>query len=156
MTLVPDGREAAYQNRRFLRRAVRFLASEAGIRQFIDIGTGLPTQGNVHEVAHEINSAARVMYVDYDPIVIAHAQALLATEPTVVAINRDLRTPEEILAHPALQALIDFSEPVAVLLISVMHFIKDKENPYRIVETLKAAMPPGSYLVLSHVTDDDI
>jgi O-methyltransferase involved in polyketide biosynthesis len=154
--LIPDGVPAAYQNRRFLQRAVRFLAGEAGIRQFIDIGTGLPTQGNVHEVAHGIAADARVLYVDYDPVVISHAQALLATEPTVVAINRDLRNPDEIISHPALRALIDLERPVAILAVAVLHFIKDDENPYGIVDTLKGAMAPGSYLVLSHVTDDAV
>jgi hypothetical protein len=154
--LIPDGVQAACQNRRFLQRAVRFLVGEAGIHQFIDIGTGLPTQGNVHEVAHSIAEDARVLYVDYDPVVISHAQALLATEPTVVAINRDLRNPDEIISHPALQALIDLDRPAAILAVAVLHFIKDDENPYRIVDTLKAAMAPGSYLVLSHVTDDAV
>lgn len=154
--LIPDGVPAAYQNRKFLQRAVRFLADEAGIRQFIDIGTGLPTQGNVHEVAQSIAKDARVLYVDYDPIVTSHAQALLATEPTVVAINRDLRNPDEIISHPALQALIDLQRPVAILVVAVLHFIKDEEDPYGIVDVLKSAMAPGSYLVLSHATDDEI
>jgi hypothetical protein len=154
--LIPDGIPAAYQNRHFLQRAVRFLAGEAGIRQFIDIGTGLPTQGNVHEIAHRIAEDARVLYVDYDPVVISHAQALLATEPTVVAIKGDLRRPHEILSHPALERLMDLNQPVAILAVAVLHFVKDDEDPYGIIETLKAAMAPGSYLALSHVTDDDV
>lgn len=154
--LIPDGVPAAHQNRQFLQRAVHFLADAAGIRQFIDIGTGLPTQGNVHEIAHSIAEDARVLYVDYDPVVISHAQALLATEPTVVAINGDLRYPDQILSHPVLEALIDLNQPVAILAVAVLHFIKEDEDPYGIIATLKAGMAPGSYLVLSHVTDDEI
>lgn len=156
VSLLPDALKACHNNRRFLQRAVRFLADEAGVRQFIDIGTGLPTQGNVHEVAQSFAPDARVLYVDYDPVVVSHAQALLATNPTVVAINRDLRQPDQIIAHPALQALIDLNKPVAILLVAVLHFITDDEDPYGIVNELKAAMPSGSYLVLSHITADDI
>jgi len=154
--LVPGVLAACHNNRRFLQRAVRFLAGEAGVWQFIDIGTGLPTQGNVHEVAQSVTPDARVLYVDYDPVVVSHAQALLATNPTVVAINRDLRQPGQIIAHPALQALMDLDQPVAILLVAILHFIADDDDPYGIVNQLKTAMPPGSYLVLSHVTDEDV
>jgi hypothetical protein len=156
LTLIPDAQAACYQNRAFVRRAVRFLVGQAGIRQFIDIGTGLPTQGNVHDIAQATAPDARVAYVDYDPVVVSHAQALLATTPTVAVINGDLRNPEEILTDPALRELIDFSQPVAILLAAILHFIADDEYPYQITGTLKAAMPPGSYLVLSHITGDDI
>jgi hypothetical protein len=154
--LIPDALRAAHHNRRFLQRAVRFLTAEAGVRQFIDIGTGLPTQGNVHEVAQGIKPDARILYVDYDPVVISHAQALLVKNPLVVAINRDLRDPGQIIAHPALQALIDLNKPVAILLVAVLHFIRDVDEPHEIVQELKAAMPSGSYLVVSHVTADEI
>ena len=154
--LIPDALRAAHHNRRFLQRAVRFLTADAGVRQFIDIGTGLPTQGNVHEVAQSINPDARVLYVDYDPVVISHAQALLVKNPLVVAINRDLRDPVQIITHPALQALIDLNKPVAILLVAVLHFIRDVDDPHEIVEELKAAMPSGSYLVVSHVTADEV
>ena len=154
--LIPGAVKACHQNRQFLSRAVRFLASEAGIRQFMDIGTGLPTQGSVHQVAHDITPDARVMYVDYDPVVVSHAQALLVRNPATVAINGDLREPVAILGHPAVQALIDFTEPVAILLVAVLHFLRDDDKPYEVVDTLKAAMPAGSYLVLSHVTSDGI
>jgi S-adenosyl methyltransferase len=107
---------------------MRFLADEAGIRQFIDIGTGLPTQGSVHEVAQDIAPDARVIYVDYDPIVVPHAQALLVRNPATVAINGDLREPETILSHPAVQVLIDFAEPVAILLVAVLHFLVTSES----------------------------
>jgi hypothetical protein len=156
MRLVPDAMMACRFNRRFLQYAVRFLASSAGIRQFIDIGTGLPTQGNVHEVAQSVEPAARVLYVDNDPVVVSHAQALLMNAPTVVAINRDLRYPRKIIEHPALQALIDLDQPVAILLVAVLHFIGDHDDPYQIVDELKKAIPAGSYLVLSHVTSDAV
>ncbi len=153
---IPDARDACYRNRGFLRRAVRFLAGEAGIRQFIDIGTGLPTQGNVHEVAQQVRHDARVVYADYDPVVVKHAEALLATSPAVTAITGDLRDPDEILADPALRELINLGEPVAILLIAVLHFIADEDRPYSITGTLRAAMAPGSYLVLSHITGDEV
>ena len=153
---VPDAATAAKQNRRFLRRAVGFLARECGIRQFIDIGAGLPTQGNVHAIAQRYARDARVLYVDNDPVVVRHAQALLVENAMTVAIGRDVREPDEILTHPALQALIDLRKPVAVLLIAIMHFIKDDEVAYAIVERLKEATAPGSYLVVSHVTGDDL
>ena len=152
----PTRVRACHQNRQFLARAVRFLASEAGIRQFIDIGTGLPTQGSVHEVAQDVTPDARVIYVDYDPVVVSHAQALLVRNRATVAVNGDLREPEKILSHPAVQALIDFTEPVAILLVAVLHFLRDDDKPYEVVDTLKTAMPAGSYLVLSHVTSDNI
>jgi O-methyltransferase involved in polyketide biosynthesis len=154
--LVPDALRAAHNNRRFLQRAVRFLTADGGVRQFIDIGAGLPTQGNVHEVAQGINADARVLYVDYDPVVVSHTQALLVKNPLTVAINRDLRDPGQIIAHPALQALIDLNKPVAILLVAVLHFISDEDNPREIVDELIAAMPAGSYLVVSHVTADEI
>ena len=156
LALIPDARTACHHNRVFLQRAVRYLAREAGIRQFIDIGTGLPTQGNVHEIAQQTAPDARIVYVDYDPVVVSHAQALLATAPTVTVIHDDLRNPDKILADPALRKLIDFTQPVAILLVAILHFIADDEHPYQIADTLKAAMPPGSYLVLSHITSDQI
>lgn len=156
LTYIPDARQACHQNRGFLQRAVRFLAGEAGIRQFIDIGTGLPTAGNVHEIAQRTSPVARVVYVDYDPVVVNHAEALLATNASVGVISGDLRNPDGILRHPDLHRLINFSEPVAVLLVAILHFIPDDDGPYGIVEKLKAAVPSGSYLVLSHVTGDHV
>jgi trans-aconitate methyltransferase len=152
LSLVPDAAAAARQNRAFLRRVVRFLVREAQIRQFIDIGTGLPRDGNAHEVAQEILPDAHVLYVDYDPVVIARAQAMLADNATAVAINRDVRRPQEIIGHPALQALINLDQPVAVLLIAVMHFVTGHDNPYGILDRLKEVMAPGSYLAISHVS----
>ena len=143
----------AWENRRFLQRAVACLA-EAGIDQFVDIGAGLPTQGNVHEVAQRVNPAARVVYIDNDPIVLSHGRALLADDVTTRVLTADMREPQAILAAPGLTELIDFSRPVAVLFVAVLHFVRDDEDPYGIVGTFRDAMVPGSYLVLSHVTTD--
>jgi hypothetical protein len=157
LRLIPDVAIASQRNRRFMRRAVSFLAAEAGIRQFIDIGAGLPTQGNVHEVAQRFDPDARVLYADYDPVVVAHARARLAgAADRVAAIQGDLRRPEDILGDPDLRKIINLGEPVAILLIAVLHFIADDEGPYECVDALKAAMPTGSYLVLTHITDDEI
>jgi SAM-dependent methyltransferase len=150
LAVAPELRVMARENRAFLRRAVRFLAAEAGIRQFLDIGTGLPTQGNVHEVAHAVAPETRVVYVDADPVVLVHARALLAGADNVAIIRADLRRPEELLEDPGLRTLIDFTEPVAVLLVAVLHAITEAEDPVGIVARLRDAMAPGSYLVLSH------
>ncbi len=127
---------------------------EAGIRQFLDLGTGLPTQHNVHEVAQEVIPDARVVYVDYDPIVVVHGRALLATTDAVTVVQRDLRRPDEILADPETRRLVDFDQPVAVLLVAVLHFIRDEEDPAGIVARLRDAMAPGSYLVVSHTAEE--
>ncbi|WP_424536679.1 SAM-dependent methyltransferase [Sphaerisporangium viridialbum] len=140
----------ARANREFLGRAVRFLAGEAGIRQFVDIGTGLPTRENVHQVAQRTDPRSRVVYVDNDPIVLVHARALLADNPNTHVMPGDLRRPWEILGDPHVRGVIDFAEPVAVLLCAILHFVADKEDPYGIVSTLIEAMAPGSYLVISH------
>jgi hypothetical protein len=139
----------AVENRRFLGRAVRYLAAEAGIAQFLDIGTGLPTQGNVHQVAQHVNPGARVVYVDNDPMVLAHSRALKTRGNTAV-IGADLRDPAAILGHPRALELIDFRQPLAVLLVAVLHFIGPDDDPYGIVGFLQEAMAPGSYLVISH------
>jgi S-adenosyl methyltransferase len=144
---------AACENRRFLQRAVAWLA-EAGIDQFVDIGAGLPTRGNVHEIAQRVNPAARVAYADNDPIVLSHGRALLADGKTTNVFTGDMREPQAILTAPGLAGLIDFSRPVAVLLVAVLHFVRDEEDPYGIVGTFRDAMAPGSYLVLSHATTD--
>ena len=118
---VPGAARAARDNRAFLGRAVRFLAADAGIRQFIDIGTGLPTRGHVHQIARAADPAARVIYADNDPIVVAHARALLVDAPQVIAVEADLRFPRHLLTLPAVRNLIDFDQPVAVLLVAVLH-----------------------------------
>lgn len=153
LTIAPELRLAARENRAFLGRAVRHLA-QTGIRQFLDIGAGLPTQGNVHEVAHQIAPDARVVYADNDPIVLAHSRALLKGGDNVATIRGDLRRPEEILSDPTVRSLIDFSQPVAVLLVAILHFIPDEADPAGIVATLRDVLAPGSRLVLSHGTRD--
>ncbi len=154
LNAAPQARQGANQNRAFLQRAVRFLAGEAGIGQFLDIGTGLPTRGNVHQVAHAVAADAHVAYVDHDPVVHAHADALLADNTTTIAILADLREPDTILDNPQVRRLLDFTQPVAVLLVAVVHFINDEEDPAGIIATLRDAIAPGSYLVLSHATAD--
>jgi S-adenosyl methyltransferase len=141
-------------NRAFLARVVRYLAAEAGIRQFLDIGTGIPTANNTHEVAQAVAPQARVAYVDNDPVVLAHARALLTTasEGATSYIDSDLRDTHTILGQAA--KTLDFSQPIAVMLLAVMHLIGDDEDPYQIVATLMDAVPPGSYLALSHVASD--
>ncbi|MFD0690903.1 SAM-dependent methyltransferase [Actinomadura fibrosa] len=150
---APDTPFLARENRAFLRRAVRFLA-EHGIRQFIDIGSGLPTQGNVHEIAHQVTPRAHVVYVDREPVVLTHGRALLADTPEVTVVQGDARRPGDILADPEVNRLIDFDEPVAVLMLAVLHFIGDEDDPPGIVARFRDAMAPGSHLVISHVTGD--
>ena len=141
-------------NRAFLARVVRFLAGEAGIRQFLDIGTGIPAANNTHEVAQSVAPDCRVVYVDYDPVVLAHARALLTStdQGATDYIDADLRDPEKILQRAA--QTLDFSRPVAVMLIAIMHLIVDQDDPYGIVARLIAAVPAGSYLALSQVASD--
>ena len=152
-TLDPWIPAACKANRAFMGRAVRYLAGQ-GIRQFLDIGSGIPTAGNVHEVAQRANSGARVAYVDVDPVAIAHSKAILAGHDNAAIVDGDLREPEKILAHDAIGRLIDFSQPVGLLLVSVLPFISDAGDPWRIVATLREALAPGSYLVLCHATDE--
>ena len=135
---------------------VRFLAGEAGIRQFLDIGTGIPTSPNVHEVAQAVAPEARIVYVDNDPMVLAHARALLTSTAAgrTEYIDADLRDVDRLLASPQLRATIDVKQPVGLLLIAIMHFVGDDDDPYRIVDRLLAALPSGSYLALSHLTGD--
>jgi SAM-dependent methyltransferase len=150
----PLAREIAQANREFLGRAVRFL-SDAGIRQFLDIGSGIPTQGNVHEVAQAADPAARIVYVDVYPVAIAHSRAILAGNDQAEVIEGDVRDPEAILADPTVRRLIDFTQPVGLLLVAVLHFIQDDEDPWQLVATLREVLAPGSYLVISHSTTDD-
>ncbi|WP_424529248.1 SAM-dependent methyltransferase [Sphaerisporangium viridialbum] len=149
--IAPYVPRLAVANRTFLGRVIRYLAQEAGIRQFLDIGSGLPTRQNVHEVAQQITADTRVVYVDNDSVVLAHARALLATTPTTHVIEGDLRQPGELLS--ATGAYLDFSQPIAVLLFAILHFFPDggAYDPYRIVGTLTDALAPGSYLAISHV-----
>jgi SAM-dependent methyltransferase len=152
----PAVRTAVRENRAFLGRAVRYLAGEAGIRQFLDIGTGLPSADNVHEVAQAAAPESRVVYVDNDPIVLAHARALLTSGPRgrTAYIEADLREPEKILASQAVAETLDLSRPVALMLVAVLHFLVDADDPARVVAALLGALAPGSYLVASHVTPE--
>ena len=153
---VPSGRTGAREQRAFLGRAVSYLAAEAGVRQFLDIGTGLPTTDNVHEVAQAIVPSARVVYVDNDPLVLAHARALLTSteEGRTAYIHADLRSPGEILSSPVVREVLDFSQPVALMLVGILHFLEDKDEPERIIATLLDALPPGSYLTASHLNPE--
>ncbi len=154
LNAAPQARQGASDNRGFLQRAVHYLAAEAGIGQFLDIGTGLPTRGNVHQVAQAVAADARVVYVDHDPVVHAHADALLADHTTTIAVLADLREPDAILSHPEVQRVLDLTRPVAVLLVAVVHFINDAEDPAGIIARLRDAIAPASFLVLSHATAD--
>jgi S-adenosyl methyltransferase len=156
MRVVPTIRAAARENRAFLGRAVRFLVAEAGVRQFLDIGTGLPSANNVHEVAQGLVPSCRVVYVDNDPIVLAHARALLTSSPEgkTAYIHADLRDPGKILGDPVTRATLDFSQPIGLMLVAVLHFVPDEAQPRRIVDTLLDALPSGSYLAASHATPE--
>jgi SAM-dependent methyltransferase len=149
----PNVRAIARANRAFLGRAVRFLTA-AGIGQFLDIGSGIPTEGNVHEVAQRADPHARVVYAEADPVAVAHSKAILAGNEHAAIIDGDLREPEKILEHADVRRLIDFGQPAGLLLVAVLHFIADADDPWRIVATLRDALAPGSYLVLSHATNE--
>jgi hypothetical protein len=154
LAAYPDLVSSVRANRAFLARGVRFLAADAGVRQFLDIGTGIPSANNTHEVAQSVAPQSRVVYVDNDPIVLAHARALLVGRPegTTDYLDADLRETEKILDHA--RGLLDFSQPVAVMLVAVLHLIGPEDHPYGIVSQLMDAVPPGSYLLLSHVASD--
>jgi len=145
---------AARANRAFLGRVIRYLAGEAGIRQFLDIGTGIPTAGNTHQVAQAVAPESRVVYVDYDPVVLAHARALLTSSDAGATeyIDADLRDTGRILAQAA--ELLDFTKPVAVTLLAILHAIPDADDPYAVVAKIMDAVPPGSYLAITHSASD--
>ncbi len=153
---VPDIRTTALMNRRFLGRAVHYLAGEAGIRQFLDIGTGLPTADNTHQVAQALAPESRVVYTDNDPMVLAHARALLTSTPEgrTAYIDADLRNVGNVLGAPELAETLDLTRPVAVMLIAVLHLVTDDAVAYPTIDALVKAVPPGSYLVISHATAD--
>jgi SAM-dependent methyltransferase len=153
LAVMPEGPVLAQTNRAFLRRAVRYCVT-AGIRQFLDIGSGIPTLGNVHEVAQRAVPDARVVYVDVDPVAVAHSRALLADNEQATAIQEDLRNPEQIVNHPETRRLLDLDRPVALLLVAVLHFIQDRDDPARLLRTLRQSLAPGSVLVLSHGTHE--
>jgi len=151
VALYPALPQVARANRAALRRVVTFLA-EQGIDQFLDIGSGIPTVGNVHEVAQGINPAACVVYVDNDPVAVEHSRAILDDNPLAMVVEADARQPEGLLAHPEVQRLLDFGRPVAVLLLALLHFIPNDVEADRVVRTLRDALAPGSYLAISHAT----
>jgi len=146
-------RSTAMENRRFLGRAVEYLAQEYGIRQFLDVGSGLPTVRNTHEIAKQADPSSRVVYVDIDPIVAVHGMALLADDNTRI-VTADMRQPDSILQHPVIHQMIDFSEPVAVLFVAVFHFVAPPHDPARIVAAFRERQAPGSYVAISHLTTD--
>lgn len=150
---APEVRIGVRANRAFLQRAVRYVVS-SGVRQILDIGTGLPTSPNVYETAREVAPDVRVAYVDNDPIVNAHASALLSRSGATSIVLADVRDPQGIVDHPDVRRVIDFDEPVALLLVAVLHFLSDAEQPAQVVATLRDALPAGSFLVLSHATGD--
>ena len=152
---LPEIRIGVEAQRAVLRRAVRFLTAEAGIRQFVDIGAGLPTSGNVHEVAQAIHPESRVVYVDHDPIVLAHARALLTRDDRTMVIDGDLLRPAEIFADPALSSHLDLSQPVGLLLCGILHHVTDDEDPARLVARLCEALPSGSYVFIHHLAEGD-
>jgi SAM-dependent methyltransferase len=150
---APDLPQAVQANRAFLHRAVRYLLSQ-GVRQFIDIGSGMPTEGNTHETAHREDPGARVVYVDHDPVAVVHSELILADTPNVKVLAADLRHPDYIMDSPQVRELIDFSEPVGVLIVAVLHFIPDQDDPLGIVRQFRDAVAPGSHLVISHGCHD--
>jgi SAM-dependent methyltransferase len=156
LDIVPDARAAAWANKNFVARAIRFAVKDAGIRQLVDIGCGLPSLWDTGRVARELEPEARVVYADNDPVVVSHARALLCGYPGSGAVDGDLRDPAGILDDPELQAVVDLREPVIILLTAVLHFIPDEDRPHRLAGMVKAAMAPGSVLVVSHGAGDGL
>jgi len=151
IAMWPDLPIIMQANRAFLRRAVRFLVAQ-GINQFLDIGSGIPTVGNVHEVAQQADPASRVVYVDIDPVAVAHSRAILAGNLNAAVVQGDARNPDRLLAEPEVQRLLDLSKPVGILLVALLHFIPDDGDASQLVQHLRDAAAPGSYLVLSHAS----
>jgi len=152
--MAPNVGDTMRAGREFLRRAVRFLV-HAGIRQFLDLGSGIPTVGNVHEIAQRLTEQARVVYVDIDPVAVAHSRAILDGNDRVAVLHQDVRQPGKILTDPALLATLDLTQPIGILLAGIMHFVRDEDDPPGIVAQFRDAAAPGSYAVISHVTYED-
>jgi hypothetical protein len=150
LQVAPDAPEAARASRAFLRRAVRYLAAEGGIRQFLDIGSGLPTRGNVHEVAQSVDPAARVVYVDNDPMVLAHGNALLATRGHSSIIQADMRDPDAVFGNPVVREFLDLREPVGLLMFSILHHLADNEDPAGLAARYRDRLVSGSHIAISH------
>jgi hypothetical protein len=155
LQVQPNGRQIATSNRAFLRRAVQYMVDQ-GITQFLDLGSGIPTVGNVHEVAQQANPASRVVYVDYDEVAVAHSELLLEGNENAAVVAADLCEPEAVLEAPATGRLLDFSRPVGLLMVAVFHFVSDERNPRAIVARYRDLLPPGSLLALSHLTADQM
>jgi hypothetical protein len=153
LKVAPEAPRSARENRDFLRRVVRYLIQEAGVRQFLDIGSGLPTQGNVHEIAHEIDPTIRVVYVDIDPIVLVHSRALLPRDGTTRVIQADVRRPAQILQNPDVRSFLDFDQPIGLLFIAILHHLNDDEDPAGVAATFRDALPSGSHIAISHFFD---
>ncbi|MEW1844242.1 SAM-dependent methyltransferase [Nonomuraea angiospora] len=153
LEIAPDARESARANREFLGRVVRFLAAEAGLRQFLDLGCGLPTRDNVHEIAQSAAPGSRVVYVDHDPIVLVHGRALLAVNDATTVVEADVRDPDAVLDDPETRRLIDLGEPVGLLMFGILHHLADHEDPAGIAARLMARLPAGSHLAVSHFCD---
>ena len=153
LAVQPNGRQIARSNRAFMSRAVRFMVSR-GIRQFLDLGSGIPTVGNVHEIAQHADPRCRVMYVDYDPIAVAHSQLILEGNPLARVVDADLTQPDAVLKNSTIRNFLDFSAPVGLLMVAVFHFVPDDKHPVDIVKKYVDAIPPGSYVALSHLTAD--
>ncbi|MBB5960390.1 hypothetical protein FHS29_007013 [Saccharothrix tamanrassetensis] len=153
--LMPGSRAAARVNRAFLGRAVRFMA-ERGIRQFLDIGSGIPTVANVHEVAHSVAPECRVVYVDKDPIAVAHSELILADEDRADIVRADMRDVDGILNSPQVRGLLDFDQPVGLLMLLMLHWLRDEWGPAELVARYRDALPDGSYLAVSHASDDHV
>jgi hypothetical protein len=154
LQVLPGARDLVRLNRSFLRRAVTYLA-ERGVRQFLDIGSGIPTAGNVHEIAQEVTPGCRVVYVDKDPVATAHGRLLLADDPGSAAVQADLREPDDVLGRPEVTRLLDLDEPVGLLLLLVVHFVRPEEEPGRLLARYRDRLAPGSFMVISHATADD-
>ncbi|TDC90974.1 SAM-dependent methyltransferase [Saccharopolyspora aridisoli] len=152
LAVMPELKQIAIHNREMLHRVVRYVAAERGVTQFLDLGSGLPTARNTHEVAQEARSDARVVYVDIDPIVLAHGRAILANDDNTRVATADIRQPQQVLEHSETLELIDFSQPVCVMLCGILHHILDEEDPHGIVATLRGAVAPGSFFFITNFT----
>lgn len=153
VAVLPSGRRVAASNRAFLRRAVRYMIDQ-GVTQFLDLGSGIPTVGNVHEVAQALDPACRVVYVDYDEVAVAHSRLILEGNRDAVVVEADLCRPRTVLSDPDVRALLDFDRPIGLLMVAVFHFVPDDLRPAEIVADYRAALPPGSFVALSHLTAD--
>ncbi|CAM05717.1 S-adenosyl methyltransferase [Saccharopolyspora erythraea NRRL 2338] len=155
LEVQPQGRRIAASNRAFLHRAVQYMVDE-GITQFLDLGSGIPTAGNVHEIAQKANPDCRVVYVDYDPVAVAHSELLLKDDTRTIVVDADLREPEAVLEAPAVREHLDFSRPIGLLTVAIFHFVADERDPWKILSRYRSALAPGSLVALSHLTADQM